>query len=199
MRYASDTHIGLENFITTGAQVRRACSKSQWSKSRTCSGCDRPFHLFRWRHNCYVCGDVICGECSWTVYLVNTRSNVGRACYPCSRSSSCSNKRSSDKSKRTLVKRSTCPSILDSQTPTEWIDLDESIHSETSEQVKCTMCQKEMVTGDAIATLPCKEAFHLKCLTHHLTLHDNSMPCHTDLSRDMAYIRNFFTFKSTES
>ncbi|KDO25748.1 hypothetical protein SPRG_09047 [Saprolegnia parasitica CBS 223.65] len=197
-RDGSNTFVGLETFITTGAQVRYACPKSHWlRKAPTCSGCDQRFHLFRWRHNCRVCGDMICGECSWTVYLVNAKSNVGRACYACSRASSVAEApRKSTKVAEPVVKRPTCPSFLDSLRATEWMDSERPLGSYRGKSSACVMCKKSFVGGDAVVSLPCHDVFHKHCIGAHLALHDQCPTCAHALPRDMAYIRSFFTFKA---
>ncbi|OQR84120.1 hypothetical protein ACHHYP_13860 [Achlya hypogyna] len=208
-RDGSNTFVGLESFITTGAQVRYACPKSQWASKklqRACTGCDRAFHLFRWRHHCRVCGDLICNECSWTVYLVNVKGNVGRACYSCSRASSYVEEPRRTTWSKPHIKRPTCPSFVDSLTATTWIDSQKSVYSSTRsvmssgsswKQIHCIVCQRGFCNGDAVTKLPCNDTFHKVCLEPYLANHAECPACHCALPRDMAYIRSFFTFKPT--
>ncbi|KDO19387.1 hypothetical protein SPRG_15128 [Saprolegnia parasitica CBS 223.65] len=104
-----------DNYLVSDVRVQLACPKEAWvpdAARQRCIHCSRPFSLFRRRHHCRVCGDVLCGACSWTVYLVNTASNVGRACFGCSRAHRVSETTIASRSGDD-VGRPTCPNFVD--------------------------------------------------------------------------------------
>ncbi|CAK4116247.1 unnamed protein product, partial [Aphanomyces euteiches] len=55
--------------------------KSVWNDGSHCSLCAKPFKLFRPKHHCRHCGDVVCTSCSM---MRDARDNQSlRACMPC--------------------------------------------------------------------------------------------------------------------
>jgi hypothetical protein len=70
-------------------RLRLACPRHHWipDKARKyCYCCSRAFHtIFRRKHHCRMCGDIVCGKCSRTkVTLYNTLiTRVERACNSC--------------------------------------------------------------------------------------------------------------------
>ncbi|EQC38971.1 hypothetical protein SDRG_03925 [Saprolegnia diclina VS20] len=177
-----------DNYLVSDVRVQRACPKETWvpdAARQRCIHCTRPFSLFRRRHHCRVCGDVLCGACSWTVYLVNTTSNVGRACFHCSRALriSATASRSGDD-----VGRPTCPNFVDALLVTSY----DGAGAES--MLACAKCNGPFADGTQWTQLPCGDAFHANCLRPWLAAHDACPRCHDALPPDMDYIRKLFAF-----
>ncbi|OQR97223.1 hypothetical protein ACHHYP_12331 [Achlya hypogyna] len=167
-----------------GVQVRQACPRSQWVRDRdrrTCKGCAKGFTLTRRRHHCRVCGDIVCGGCTTTVYLTNTTSNVGRACLACT---SPETPRGAPALPRPTWRL--CRSELEA---TPWHETLAVWHPE------CAICLESFVApSDLVLRLPCNHAFHDKCARQWLASHDNCPLCRQLLPQDRTASLSFISF-----
>ncbi|OQS00168.1 hypothetical protein THRCLA_06173 [Thraustotheca clavata] len=187
----------MESFVGGGTQIRSACARSNWIPDRAraqCTGCGKGFSFVRRRHHCRVCGDIVCGKCSRTVYLVNTRSNVGRSCPSCAdvtmsaRTLAMHNDLIAEPPNN-LDKRATCPRFLASLESHSWHDFHECWNKD------CVVCLESFTNEDThLVELPCHHVFHRSCLFPWLTSHDECPLCRYKLPRDMATFYRFFSF-----
>ncbi|OQS03144.1 paladin [Thraustotheca clavata] len=153
------------NTIFASAPIRTACPRTQWicnSARSCCSQCGKGFRFYRRRHHCRVCGEIVCQKCSRTVYLVNTTSNVGRACTDCA--SPWNEQRTSDACNAVLLAR------IRSLPLKPWAD-------DTCWNHDCTVCFEGFHHEELVTQLPCKHAFHAECLAPWLMTHQDCPLC----------------------
>ncbi|EQC28588.1 hypothetical protein SDRG_13664 [Saprolegnia diclina VS20] len=191
-----ETASSTSSFIGRGTQIRSACARAMWvpDRARTqCTGCGKGFSLLRRRHHCRVCGDIVCGKCSQTVYLINTRSNVGRSCPSCA---------DATLSARTLAmhndlileppshleKRATCPRFLDALPTLPYASAHDSCWNKD-----CAVCLEAFRGDTKVVQLPCHHVFHRACLFPWLASHDECPLCRHKLPRDMTSFQRFFS------
>ncbi|OQR97101.1 hypothetical protein ACHHYP_12709 [Achlya hypogyna] len=186
------------SMVGRGTQIRSACARSRWVPDRAracCVGCSKGFSLLRRRHHCRVCGEIVCGKCSQTVYLVNTASNVGRSCPSCA---------DATMSARTLAmhneliaeppnlldSRATCPRFLHALPDQSYAALHRGCWNKD-----CAVCLEAFqATESGLVQLPCHHVFHRACLFPWLASHDECPLCRHKLPRDMSSFRRFLSF-----
>ncbi|KDO22713.1 hypothetical protein SPRG_11027 [Saprolegnia parasitica CBS 223.65] len=159
-------------------QVREACDRRAWVRDgdrSSCKECIKGFSVTRRRHHCRVCGDIVCHSCSATVYLLNTTSNVGRACHSCARPS------------------------LDHSPPRRRFALTSAPWCESSSSAwhaDCVICLDPFTAqSDAhVVTLPCQHAFHRQCADPWLATHDECPTCRRPLAQDRTAFLEFIFF-----
>ncbi|EQC29993.1 hypothetical protein SDRG_12273 [Saprolegnia diclina VS20] len=179
----------------TAPPVRSACPRDQWVHDQArsnCQCCGKGFKFYRRRHHCRVCGDLVCSKCSRTVYLINTTSNIGRACVDCASPSLLRASLELLGDAPTSVDiRPTCPVYRSSLVPRPWYDVDAS----SCWNDECTVCIEKFAdsSGD-IVELSCHHVFHHACILPWLESHDECPVCRYGLPRDMSAFYRFISF-----
>ena len=83
-RHNSSTMFRRGSAQIVGVEAESLCLKSHWvpkSMRAGCSNCKRSFRVFSAKHNCRLCGEVVCGPCSTRRVLFQKKSV--RACDEC--------------------------------------------------------------------------------------------------------------------
>ncbi|OQR97236.1 hypothetical protein ACHHYP_12318 [Achlya hypogyna] len=182
--------------MATMTQIRAACPREQWVQDKaraSCHGCGKGFTFYRRRHHCRVCGDIVCAKCSRTVYLVNTTSNVGRACMDCARPHTLRMSLLAllEDNLSSVESRPTCPVFLSSLEAKPWYDVD----AEGCWHSECAICLESFArSAEEVVELPCNHVFHKGCLMPWLAKHDECPLCRYNLPKDMSAFYRFISF-----
>ncbi|KDO33971.1 hypothetical protein SPRG_01247 [Saprolegnia parasitica CBS 223.65] len=161
--------------------VRAACPRTQWvpdGARASCIGCAKAFYLLRRRHHCRVCGDIVCGRCRRTVYLLNTTSNVGHACPGCA----------SAPEMEAMTRSMERPPATKALGATTWGDLQVAA-------TECAICiEPYRDVRELVAQLPCKHVFHTRCIDPWLAGHDACPLCRRHVSLRLEVMRQYLSF-----
>ncbi|OQR84537.1 hypothetical protein ACHHYP_13277 [Achlya hypogyna] len=173
--------------------TRSACPRDRWvpdGARPNCSCCGKAFTLYRRRHHCRVCGDLVCAKCTARVYLRSpgAAKTLGKSCVACA---IVTDSHDLLDLAAAMEKRPTCPMFVDLLPSRKWKD----VHKEEA-HAACAICLEDYRGLDGLTRLPCHHSFHTRCITPWLATNDECPMCRYSLPRDVAYSQGAALFLS---